>query len=140
MIDKKKLYKIVFESDTQEGKISPLNTSSVYIKPQTAAIYLKFLGHNRPIIHSAYIHESNHLRYHYFLVIRIFRLLRVFRILKLAQFNNETITLIKALKASSYKISIFFLTVLTIITLMGTIMYAIEGSENGFTSIPQSMS
>ena len=77
--------------------------------------------------------------YHYFLSIRIFRLLRVFRILKLARFNAETITLITALKASSYKISIFFLTVVTIVTLMGTLMYAIEGAENGFTSIPQSI-
>lgn len=77
--------------------------------------------------------------YHYFLIVRIFRLLRVFRILKLARFNTEMQTLIQALKASSHKIGIFLLTVLSIVTLMGTVMYVVEGGEKGFTSIPQSI-
>ncbi len=77
--------------------------------------------------------------YHYLLVVRILRLLRVFRILKLVRFNNEAIMLLKALKASSYKIMIFFSTVLTIVILLGTIMYVVEHGDNGFTSIPQSI-
>lgn len=77
--------------------------------------------------------------YHYLLIVRIFRLLRVFRILKLMRFNREAIALLKALKASAYKISIFFSAVLTIVILLGTIMYVVEGGENGFTSIPQSI-
>lgn len=76
---------------------------------------------------------------HYLLVIRIFRLLRVFRILKLVRFNSEANTLIKALRASLYKVTIFFLTVLTIVILLGTLMYVVEGKTNGFTSIPQSI-
>lgn len=76
---------------------------------------------------------------HYLVVVRILRLLRVFRILKLVRFNSESRVLIEALKASSYKISIFLLTVVAITTLMGTIMYVIEGGEKGFTSIPQSI-
>lgn len=31
------------------------------------------------------------------------------------------------------------LAVVSIVTLMGTVMYVVEGSENGFTSIPQSI-
>ncbi|MCF8267454.1 MAG: ion transporter [Ignavibacteriales bacterium] len=77
--------------------------------------------------------------YHYLLVVRIFRLLRVFRILKLVRFNKEAIVLISALKESSYKIGIFFSAVLTIVVLLGTIMYVVENGENGFTSIPQSI-
>lgn len=77
--------------------------------------------------------------YHYLLVVRIFRLLRIFRILKLVRFSSEAQGLIEALKSSLYKISIFFMAVLTIVTLMGTIMYVVEGGEEGFTSIPQSI-
>jgi voltage-gated potassium channel len=77
--------------------------------------------------------------YHYLQTVRIFRLLRIFRILKLVRFNKEAQILLKALKASSYKISIFLMTVVSIVTLLGTLMYVIEGSESGFTSIPQSI-
>jgi len=47
--------------------------------------------------------------------------------------------LLKSLKSSSYKIGIFFSAVLTIVILLGTIMYVVENGENGFTSIPQSI-
>lgn len=77
--------------------------------------------------------------YHYFIVVRIFRLLRVFRILKLARFNSEAGLLIRSLKNSGHKISIFLLAVVSIVIFLGTIMYVIEGGEKGFTSIPQSI-
>lgn len=77
--------------------------------------------------------------YHYLLIVRIFRLLRVFRILKLVRFNNEAQVLINALKSSLYKVTIFLMAVLAIVTLLGTIMYVVEGGEDGFTSIPQSI-
>jgi voltage-gated potassium channel len=77
--------------------------------------------------------------YHYLLIVRIFRLLRVFRILKLARFNKEAQMLIDALKSSLYKISIFFLAVIAVVTLLGTVMYVVEGGETGYTSIPQSI-
>lgn len=75
----------------------------------------------------------------YLLVIRILRLLRVFRILKLVRFNKESISLIRALRSSAYKISIFMATMVVIVTLLGTIMYVVEAGQNGFTSIPQSI-
>lgn len=77
--------------------------------------------------------------YHYFLVVRIFRLLRIFRILKLARFNREAQVLITSLRTSLYKISIFLIAVVAIVTFLGTIMYVVEGGKEGFTSIPQSM-
>lgn len=77
--------------------------------------------------------------YHYLIVIRIFRLLRVFRILKLARFNNESKLLVNALKSSLHKLGVFLVAVITIVVFMGTIMYVVEGGEQGFTSIPQSI-
>ncbi len=78
-------------------------------------------------------------KYHYLFVVRILRLLRVFRVLKLVRFNRESRALVRSLKASSYKIGIFMLTVFAIVVLMGTLMYVVEGEQNGFTSIPQSI-
>ncbi len=75
----------------------------------------------------------------YLLVIRILRILRIFRILKLANYLGESKLLIKALQASSRKISVFLFTVLTLVVIFGSLMYVIEGRENGFTSIPRSI-
>lgn len=75
----------------------------------------------------------------YLLVIRALRLLRVFRILKLTRYLNEGNVLKLALKASMYKIIVFLATVVTLVTIVGTLMYVIEGERNGFTSIPVSI-
>ena len=75
----------------------------------------------------------------YLLVIRILRILRIFRILKLATYLGEAKLLIKALQRSRRKISVFLFTVLTLVVIFGSLMYVIEGRENGFTSIPRSI-
>jgi voltage-gated potassium channel len=75
----------------------------------------------------------------YFLVIRILRLLRVFRILKLTHMIRQATILKRALIASRGKIAVFLFAVLTLIVVIGAVMYVIEGPENGFTSIPFSM-
>jgi len=72
-------------------------------------------------------------------VIRALRLLRVIRILKLGRYLAEADFLRESLKASAAKIQIFLFTVLTIVLVMGTLMFVIEGPEHGFTSIPVSM-
>jgi voltage-gated potassium channel len=73
------------------------------------------------------------------IVIRTIRLLRVFRILKLAPFVGEAEQLSQALRASRRKITVFLGVVLTIVVMMGTVMYVVEGEAHGFTSIPVSM-
>jgi voltage-gated potassium channel len=75
----------------------------------------------------------------FLLTVRAFRLLRMFRILKLTRYIIEGNLLIKALKGSLYKITIFFGVVLSLVLLMGTLMYLVEGDKSGFTSIPQSI-
>jgi voltage-gated potassium channel len=73
------------------------------------------------------------------IVIRALRLLRVFRILKLARFVGEAKMLRAALRASLRKIIIFVGTVLTLVLIIGALMYLVEGGKYGFTSIPQSI-
>lgn len=75
----------------------------------------------------------------YFLVVRIIRVLRIFRTFKLFEYLNEGMFIVQAMKASRKKISVFLLTVLTLVVVLGSLMYLIEGSENGFTSIPKSI-
>jgi voltage-gated potassium channel len=75
----------------------------------------------------------------YLLVIRILRILRIFRILKLVAYLSEARLLMRALRASSRKITVFLFTVLTLVVIFGSLMYVIEGEANGFTSIPRSI-
>ena len=72
-------------------------------------------------------------------VIRIFRLLRVFRVLKLVGFLREAGVLRMALWASRRKILVFMGAVLVLVTIMGTMVYLVEDSASGFTSIPRSI-
>ncbi|MBN1987023.1 MAG: ion transporter [Prolixibacteraceae bacterium] len=76
---------------------------------------------------------------HSLVVIRILRLLRVFRILKLTRYTSAGRTLMRAMWASREKISVFIFFVLTLVVIIGTIMYLVEGETNGFTSIPKSI-
>lgn len=73
---------------------------------------------------------------HSLLVVRSLRLLRIFRVFKLGQFVGEAAVLRTALRASARKITVFLGTVLTLVIIVGTLMYLVEGPENGFTSIP----
>lgn len=76
---------------------------------------------------------------HYLIVIRILRFLRIFRVLKMARYIRASAVLMISLKASRHKIVVFLEIVITIVVLMGSLMYIIEGPENGFTSIPRAI-
>jgi voltage-gated potassium channel len=73
------------------------------------------------------------------IAVRVLRLLRVFRIFKMTHHVGEGQVLLAALRASRRKVSVFLMAVLTIVVVVGTLMYVIEGEENGFTSIPRSV-
>ncbi len=73
------------------------------------------------------------------LVLRALRLLRVFRIFKLTHFLTEMEFLKAALTTSLKKILIFMLVVLTLVIILGSVMYLVENGENGFISIPDSI-
>ncbi len=75
----------------------------------------------------------------YLVVIRAIRLLRVFRILKLSRYIDDAQYLAQSLYNSRQKILVFMGAVFTLVMITGTLMYLIEGGENGFTSIPRSI-
>ena len=76
---------------------------------------------------------------HHLAALRALRLLRVFRILKLTRYVSASNTLLVALRSSRAKIAVFLFFVVIVCIILGTIMYMIEGEENGFTSIPRSV-
>ena len=71
--------------------------------------------------------------------VRLLRLLRVFRLLKLSEYVSELAFLGVALRSSRRKIAVFLGFVLITVAVLGTVMYVVEGPENGFTSIPVAM-
>lgn len=73
------------------------------------------------------------------LVLRALRLLRVFRIFRMVHFLSEMRFLHVAIINSIRKVSIFILFVISAVVILGSVIYLVEGPENGFTSIPQSV-
>ena len=78
--------------------------------------------------------SSRHL-----VVVRVLRVLRIFRVLKLGHHTKEATMLRKALYASRRKILVFFSAVVTLVVIIGSLIYVIEGQEHGFTSMPRSV-
>lgn len=76
---------------------------------------------------------------HTLLVVRAVRLLRAFRILKMVGYVREARILVAAVQASSRKIAVFVGTILTIVVIVGALMYVVEGPEHGFDNIPLAM-
>ena len=76
---------------------------------------------------------------HFLAVVRVLRVLRIFRVLKLVQYLSEARYLVRALKQSRRKIIVFLFAVMTLVVIFGSLLYVIEGAENGFTSIPKSI-
>ena len=76
---------------------------------------------------------------HFMMVIRIFRLIRVFRILKLGRYVGASEVLKDSFMNSRHKIAVFLEIVMTIVVIMGSLMYIIEGPYNGFSSIPRAI-
>ncbi len=73
-------------------------------------------------------------------VVRALRLLRIFRVLKLGHFLGEAERMRAAMRSSARKIIVFIGVVLTLVLLMGALMYVIESDAgSGFSSIPKSM-
>jgi voltage-gated potassium channel len=79
----------------------------------------------------------------YLAVIRFLRVLRIFRVLKLSTYQRESHLLMNGLRASARRIAVFLFFVLTLVVVLGALMYVVEGvekgAESGFTSIPRSI-
>lgn len=77
----------------------------------------------------------------YMFILRTFRLIRIFRVLKLFVFINEGYLLMESIKRSMNKILVYFLFVIVLVTIIGTLMFMVEGGQPGtqFTDIPSSI-
>ena len=74
---------------------------------------------------------------HFLASVRALRLVRTFHIFPVFRnFLNEYLMLGQALRASARKIFVFLSVVALIVFVMGTLIFVIEGPDNGFTSVP----
>ncbi|MPW37245.1 ion transporter [Vibrio sp. B1Z05] len=76
---------------------------------------------------------------HFLGVVRLLRIMRIFRILKLVQYIQDSNIIMRSLLNSRRKIFVFFSMVAILVTIFGSLLYVIEGPDNGFTSIPTSI-
>ena len=76
---------------------------------------------------------------HALIDVRILRLLRVFRIFRLTEYVAEYQVMGEALMASRRKILVFLVAVLMVALVLGTLLYVVEGPENGFHDIPTAL-
>lgn len=177
-----KMYKIIYESDTPQGKafdivviISIISGSLLVMAESVESIYISYSNILNTmtwvfviLFTAEYIlrvsFSRNRKKYvvsffgivdlaailpayvsllipsvQFLVIIRLFRLLRLFTILKMGRYVRESGTIIKALKASRPKITVFTFAILFVITIVGTLMYIVEGQKNGFSSIPEAM-
>lgn len=93
----------------------------------TLPLYLSFI----PCLSSA----------RYFFILRTFRLIRIFRVLKLFAFINEGYLLMQSIRLSLRKILVYFLFVLILVVILGTLMFMVEGGQpnSQFTDIGSSI-
>ena len=73
--------------------------------------------------------------------IKVLRLVRVFRVFKLGRYVEESQVLLKTLKATQAKIIVFMLVIVTLVLVMGALVYVFESPQpdSKFTSIPRSV-
>jgi voltage-gated potassium channel len=72
-------------------------------------------------------------------VVRVLRMMRMFRVLKLGHMVDAAGVLRRSLVASRHKILVFLIAVATLVVIIASLMYVIEGPQHGFTSIPRSL-
>lgn len=77
----------------------------------------------------------------YLFTLRAFRLIRIFRVLKLFSFINEGYLLMQSIRLSLKKILVYFLFVLILVIILGTLMFMAEGEQPNtqFTDIGTSI-
>lgn len=77
----------------------------------------------------------------YLFILRAFRLLRIFRVLKLFSYINEGYLLLESIRLSMRKIIVYFLFVIVLVVIIGTMMDIIEGTQpdTAFTDLGTSI-
>ena len=74
------------------------------------------------------------------LVIRALRLLRVFRVMKMVNYLGQGRQITVAMRRSAPKIALFCYFVIIMVTILGSVMYVVEGGVNEqYDSVPRSI-
>ena len=78
---------------------------------------------------------------HFLAIIRSLRLLRAFKIFELSRYTSQGFLLLIALRDSIEKITVFLVFILIFTSIIGAVMYVVEGEipGSGFDSIPRSV-
>lgn len=77
---------------------------------------------------------------HSLMVIRILRLLRIFRVFKMARYLAAGEYIVRSIRLSASKITVFLFFIILMVCIFGAVMYLVEGSINpAFDSIPRSI-
>lgn len=113
----------------------------VYCKPKKREYVLSFFGMVDALSTLPQLLSIFFPTMRYFSILRSFRLIRIFRVLQLFTFINEGYLLLESIKRSINKILVYFLFVLVLVCIIGTLMYVVESGTPGtqFTSIPRSI-
>ncbi len=75
----------------------------------------------------------------YLVAVRTLRMMRIFRVLKLVRYANDAGVMTRALRHAQRKMQIFLGMLALMVTVLGALMYVVEGPAHGFTSIPRSI-
>ena len=75
----------------------------------------------------------------FLMIIRLLRMLRIFRILNMMDYMDDGHYILDSLRNNSRKIAVFLLFIVIVAVISGAIMYMVEGGENGFNNIPESI-
>ncbi|MES1953010.1 ion transporter [Salinisphaera hydrothermalis] len=75
----------------------------------------------------------------YLVAVRTLRMMRIFRVLKLVRYANDAGVMTRALRHAQRKMQIFLGMLALMVTILGALMYVVEGPAHGFTSIPRSI-
>ena len=111
----------------------------IWVAPKASTYVFSFFGVvDLPAILPSYIAVLT-LGSNVFLILRMLRLLRIFRILKLVNYSEDAQLILTALRQSRRRITVFFFTVLILVTILGSAMYVIEVEQEGFANIPESI-
>ena len=179
---KNRLYKIIFESDTPQGRtfdiflIFLISLSVIIVMLDSMEEYRSLYGHwfylaewvftllftTEYLLRLISVSKKKEYFFSFYgiidllailptyisllfpgvqllIVIRFLRLLRLFRVLKMVRYIEGSSVIIRALRVSRPKIIVFLFTIFSIAMISGAVMYIIEGPENGYRSIPESM-
>jgi voltage-gated potassium channel len=111
----RRLNAIIFRTDTAAGRAFDI-VVMIGIALSVAALVLESI----PSIGSRYAWQLRAVEWFF---------------IHLAHYLDEANYLIAAIRASYYKIIVFIFTVVTVVLVLGALIYAVEGEANGFTSI-----